>query len=310
MKLMDVTLRESIYYGSGIDYSQGLEYLEHFVRFVSPEDMQMVEVGYLNTDIEGHLNYKADYLAEAMRICGDRFEVVAMCHPGRVDTSLWDLNLISQLKLVRIVCNGTSVPEDVKTYIDILHSVGVKVSVNIAYIMSKPDELLTAMYRQALEYGADCIYFADSSGSAMPADMIRLCKLLSAERKDNLMGFHLHDHMQMATANALVAEEYGIDMMDSSITGAGKGGGNLKTEMFIPTYKYIKNKEMTVDTLKNLYGYIQYFNRLIGREGDFYEHTYLNSLIGIFKTNLRKEEEIEKQSNGDGYQYIEMISKS
>ncbi len=308
MKLMDVTLRESIYYGSGIDYDQGIDYLNHFVKYISPDNMQMVEVGYLNTDVEGDLSYNEQYLAEALKICQDKFEVVAMCHPKRANTSLWNLDLISKLSLVRIVCNGTDIHEDVKHYIQVLHSVGVKVSVNIAYVMSKTDEVLINMYRKALSFGADCIYFADSSGSAMPNDIIRLCQLMMRERKNNLLGFHFHDHMQMATANALFADENGFDLMDASITGAGKGGGNLKTEIIIPTYLYVKNEDISVDILKNLYTYIQYFNQLIGRTGDFYEHSYLNSLIGIYKTNLRKEEEISAVSAGDGYKYIDLIS--
>ena len=35
MKLLDVTLRESVYYGSGINYEKGLEYLRNLERFVS-----------------------------------------------------------------------------------------------------------------------------------------------------------------------------------------------------------------------------------------------------------------------------------
>lgn len=307
MELMDVTLRESIYFGSGIGYEEGIHYLDHLASCMTSEDLQYVEVGYLNTDVPGNLNYYADYLQKALDICQGKFKVVAMMHPGKADMTLWDRDLLKRLDMVRIVINGDDVPDSVGEYIDVLHSMGIRTSLNIAYIMSKSEEVLTRMYGQALHHGADIIYSADSSGGANPYDIMKVCSTMKRLKNGNALGMHLHDHMQMAAANALVAYNEGFDFTDISITGAGKGGGNLKAEMFIPMFRQLQGKPITLELLSGLLDYVRYFEQLIHRNSRFYEQCFLDTLTGLFKIGLRAQEELEKEASGDSEKYLRLV---
>lgn len=307
MELMDVTLRESIYFGSGIGYKEAIHYLEHLVSYLTAEDLQYVEVGYLNTDVPGDLNYHEEYLKKALDICEGKFKVVAMMHPGKADMDRWDRDLLKRLDMVRIVINGDNVPDSVGQYIDVIHSMDVRASLNIAYIMSKSEEILTRMYSQALSHGADIIYSADSSGGATPYDIMKVAGTMKRLKNGNALGLHFHDHMQMAAANALVAYKEGFNFTDISITGAGKGGGNLKAEMFIPMFRQLQGKPITLELLTGLLDYVRYFEQLIHRHSRFYEKRFLDTLTGLFKISLKTQEELEKEASGDSRRYLELV---
>lgn len=307
MKIIDVTLRESVYYGSGIDYNAALDYLKHMVQFISQEDISHIEFCYINTDEQGALNYNEAYINKAFEICEKSFQLVAMMHPGKADKTLWNKKVIEKLDMVRIVVNGDEVPNSVKEYIEYLHDAGVEVSINIAYALNKSKEKLVEMYVKSRDFGADYIYFADSSGSATRGDICYLANILKFNRGNNKVGLHLHDHLGMAFSNALTVYEEGLDITDVSITGAGKGGGNLKTEMFIPYMRLLEKRQLTTELFENMLAYIKYFDRVIGRDSDVHEQAFTDSLVGIYKMRLKEQEKIEEIANGDRQKYIRMV---
>lgn len=307
MKIIDVTLRESVYYGSGIDFEGALDYLHNLVKYISTEDVSYVEFGYINTDEQGGLNYNEDYINSAWEICAGHFKLVAMMHPGKADIAIWREDVIKKISMVRIVVNGDSVPAQVKDYIAYLHRYGVEVSINLAYALNKTKGQLEEMYRISRDYGADYIYFADSSGSAVREDIIYLSQILNSNKGNNQTGLHLHNHLGMAFANALTTIENNVDFTDVSITGAGKGGGNLQTEIFIPYLRKLNNKELTKEFFVNMLMYIRYFDGLIARESIQHEKVFLDSLVGLYKIKLKKQEELEEKASGDITKYISMI---
>lgn len=307
MQLMDVTLRENIEYDGLLNYEQGLEYLKYVSQNISNQDIQYVELGYLDTSWYSHPQYDSHYLENAIKIVDGRFKLSAIIHPDRVDMSLWDKNLISQLSVVRVVNQDDSIPECVYDQVAFLHSLGVQASVNIAYVMRKPMETVSQMYDKALGVNPDIVYCADSSGSALPSQIMDIIHLLKSKRRENKIGVHLHDHMSFAMANAVLAHKEGIDFTDFSVTGDGKGGGNLKTEMFLPLKRILDEKPLTDDLFYGILDYVEFYERLIGRKSDINVTNYLNSLGGIFRFKSAVMEKIEKQSHGNEREFIRMI---
>jgi len=47
------------------------------------------------------------------------------------------------------------------------------------------------------------------------------------------IGFHGHNNLELGFANALVAIEAGCGVVDGTITGIGRGAGNMRTELFL-----------------------------------------------------------------------------
>lgn len=90
---------------------------------------------------------------------------------------------------------------------------------------------------KAIAAGADEVGLSDTTGSANPAQVKRLVKLVRAEiGEERLTGVHLHNTRGLGIANALAALEVGITTLDSSLGGLGGcpaapgASGNIVTE--------------------------------------------------------------------------------
>lgn len=307
MELMDVTLRENIEYDGLMNYDQGLEYLRYVANNISDQDIQFVELGYIDTSWYSHPQYDAHYLEEAFKIVDGKFRLSAIIHPDRVDISEWNKDLISQLSVVRIVNQDDAIPEVAREEVEYLHELGVKASVNIAYIMRKPLSTVSKMYDTALSFNPDIVYCADSSGSAMPYQVAEIINLLKEKRQGNKIGMHLHDHTSFAMANAVLAHKEDVDYTDFSVTGDGKGGGNLKTELFLPIKRILDKKPLSEDLFYGILDYVMFYENLIGRKTDVNVKNYLNSLGGIFRFKSALVEKTWKQSNGDAREFVRII---
>ncbi|MGF1448639.1 MAG: aldolase catalytic domain-containing protein [Opitutales bacterium] len=75
-------------------------------------------------------------------------------------------------------------------------------------------------------------YVADSFGSLLPS---RTREIFSTLRfgTDAPLGLHTHNNLQLALANSLEAMEAGVDILDGSVFGMGRGAGNLFTEVML-----------------------------------------------------------------------------
>lgn len=299
MEIMDVTLRESVYYGKGLSNEDALEYLRMLKKNVSNQWIQFVEIGYINNDKKAPLNYDDEYFNKAIDICKNTYKATAMMHIPKADIEKWNPEVIKRLSLVRVVV-GQHVPDELKKYVDYMHSLGVKISVNLTYVVGLTDEKIIFEMNRASDMGVDYFFCADSSGSFSPNSTVRICNLLLENCKNMITGIHLHDHMQMAMANALIAQNCGIQMTDVSVTGAGKGGGNLKMEQGL---LLLYGKEAVSHALlQGLNNMIVYFAKLIGRDEKFYSQGLVDFMTGLYRLSLKDTDELEKFSaNAETY---------
>ena len=141
----------------------------------------------------------------------------------------------------------------------------------------------------------------------MPNQVLDIVRLLKSKRRNNKIGMHLHDHTSFAMANAVLVYDEKVDYTDFSVTGDGKGGGNLKTELFLPRKRILDEKPLTEELFYNILDYIKFYEKLIGRETDVNITNYLNSLGGIFRFKSALMEKIEKQANGNDKEFVRMV---
>lgn len=79
----------------------------------------------------------------------------------------------------------------------------------------------------------DYAYVADSYGSIFPDQMEQILEPLLQLKNNVKIGFHPHNNLQMAFANTIKAIWCGVDIVDGSIFGMGRGAGNLPTEIIL-----------------------------------------------------------------------------
>tara|TARA_R110002049_G_scaffold115854_14_gene268102 strand:- start:13027 stop:13965 length:939 start_codon:yes stop_codon:yes gene_type:complete len=100
-----------------------------------------------------------------------------------------------------------------------------------------PEGKVVELAARAISLGADEVGLSDTTGSANPAQVRRLVKLVRDEVGERrLTGVHLHNTRGVGIANALAAIEVGITTIDCSLGGIGGcpaapgASGNIVTE--------------------------------------------------------------------------------
>lgn len=115
---------------------------------------------------------------------------------------------------------------------------GYKVFVQPMLTMRYTDEELDYIIRKTNEMNAYALYFVDSYGYMQADDIFRFMKKFDSCLKDTIrIGFHAHNNMNLAYANALAFINYDTDrniIVDSCALGMGQGAGNLQTELIVP----------------------------------------------------------------------------
>ncbi|WP_406676596.1 4-hydroxy-2-oxovalerate aldolase [Moorella sp. ACPs] len=95
-----------------------------------------------------------------------------------------------------------------------------------------PPEKVVEQAKLFESYGADYINIADSAGAMLPEDVkARVGAVVEAVNVP--VGFHAHNNLTLATANALAAVEAGATFLDGTCRGLGAGAGNAQTEALV-----------------------------------------------------------------------------
>jgi len=87
------------------------------------------------------------------------------------------------------------------------------------------------------------LYFADSYGSFLPDDVEFFYKRLKNCGYEKI-SFHAHNNIQTAFLNSIKAIELGAFSVDATLSGKGRGGGNLPLEIILPYLKREKVREI------------------------------------------------------------------
>ena len=65
----------------------------------------------------------------------------------------------------------------------------------------------------------------------MNADDVENVISTMREHWSRKIGIHAHNNMGQALSNAKVAMQLNVELIDSTVTGMGRGAGNVETEM-------------------------------------------------------------------------------
>jgi 4-hydroxy 2-oxovalerate aldolase len=130
--------------------------------------------------------------------------------------------------LFKIGCHCTEA-DTTRQHIEYLREHNKEVyGILMMYHMATPEKILEEA-RKMQSYGAHGVILMDSAGASTPQMVKKVISLLS----DNLnisIGFHPHNNLSLAVANAYIAVEEGASIIDGTIRGFGAGAGNCQIE--------------------------------------------------------------------------------
>ena len=131
--------------------------------------------------------------------------------------------------LVRLPIHAREVRQTAE-YVAACHDLGIRVSVNLIFLSQRTIEDVATTAAGAQEAGADVFCVADTLSGLLPDQTTAF--VAAAKRELSIpLGFHAHDGLRCAFANALAAIRAGAEIIDSSLGGMGSGGANLMTEL-------------------------------------------------------------------------------
>jgi 4-hydroxy 2-oxovalerate aldolase len=128
--------------------------------------------------------------------------------------------------------------ESCEPYIRLARKLGLYVFSNLMKSYAVPVNEFIAAGAKCIDYGAECIYLVDSAGGMLPKDIDAYAHAIHDSKWPSVkLGFHGHNNIGMGVANALRCVELGFDVIDTTLQGIGRGGGNVPTEQFLAATK-------------------------------------------------------------------------
>ncbi|MBM9400790.1 hypothetical protein JUN65_04215 [Gluconacetobacter azotocaptans] len=234
VQILDVTLRDGGYRNNfQFDVKTAVE----IVGRLAASGVKLIEIGYYNGSFvrkrEHGLtaNVDKDYIDAVKEAASDAASICVMVHPHNVTNE--DLSFIasSGVHAIRVCLRDDNLRAGLTT-IRAAKSLGLLVSANVIRISEVRASRIIRMAVASSEAGADIVCLADSNGAMLPHGVGRLVQQI-ASACDASVGFHAHNHLSLALANSIAAQENGAEYIDCAICGMGKGAGNLNVAMLV-----------------------------------------------------------------------------
>lgn len=236
-KFLDCTLRDGGYIN---EWKFSWHFANALYHSVSEAGADFIEVGFFEPGKESGLPWTNLSSADLLRLrqaspAGTKIAV--MINYGSVDLASVPNRSEYSADLIR-VATPKSKSREATEFAAALSERGYQTTVNYMGISNYTNaeilELLDLMneFKDQVDY----FYVADSFGSLLPK---RTHEIFTTLRfgTDAALGFHPHNNLQLAFANCLEAIDAGVDIIDGSVFGMGRGAGNLFTDAMLAYYE-------------------------------------------------------------------------
>lgn len=243
-QILDCTLRDGGYY---TEWDFNSDVVDSYIESMNKLPIDYLELGYRNNPERAYLG-KFGYCPVSVLSCiRKRSSKKLAVMLNEKSTTPDDLSRLTEpikglVDMIRLAVD----PKNLQRAIVLAKAVkeqGFEVAFNIMY-MSKWNEY-EDFYEQlpGLNGVVDILNMVDSFGGIMPNEVEAIVDKL---RKivDCKIGFHGHNNLQMSLANTIKAIEVGVDSVDATILGMGRGAGNLNMELLLT---YLNKTGIAID---------------------------------------------------------------
>jgi len=268
VEILDCTIRDGSYM---INFQYSKKIVAYLVKGLAEARIPKIEVGHgVGFDAERSQYDPAKHSEEeyikTASLFKNRSKIGHFFIPGIGKLENIEKSVEWGLDFIRIGTNITEI-EKVKDAIKISRDCGLETSINLMKSYALPVEKFKEKGLLADKLGPDVICVVDSAGGMFPEDVREYVKSLKGHTSASI-GYHGHNNLMMAMANSIAAIEEGAKVVDSSLLGMGRGGGNAQTEI-LATILSKKNIDKSIDIYKLM------------DLGEEYIRPLTNKLVGI-----------------------------
>jgi len=239
VRVVDATLRDG---GLVNDFYFTDEFVKDLYRANVKAGVDYMEFGYkaskemFDENKFGKWKFCSD--DDIRAIVGDNdtgLKLAVMADVGRCDYKTDIVNQSeSPIDLIRVATYLNTIPTAVDMIEDAAKK-GYEVSCNIMAISNAQESDLAVALDLLGKSPVDVFYIVDSYGSLYPEQIARIADVYMnfAAKYGKKVGIHAHNNQQLAFANTIEAVGDGVDWLDGTYAGMGRGAGNCAMELLI-----------------------------------------------------------------------------
>lgn len=249
-------------------------------KFCKDEDIRAI-VGENNTDLK----------------------VAVMADVGRCDYKNDIVNKSdSPIDLIRVATYLNTIPA-ASDIIEDAANKGYEVSCNIMAISNSQESDLKLALDVLGQTPVDVFYIVDSFGALYPEQIARIADIYLnfAEKYGKKVGIHAHNNQQLAFANTIEAVGDGVDWLDGTYAGMGRGAGNCAMELLLG---FLRNPKF------NVYPAIQFVEKYMNKlkeEGVVWGYDLQYLMTGILNQHPRTAIQFTKDKRTDYSEFYKEI---
>ena len=250
IKVLDCTIRDG---GLINNYQFTLDFVKEVYRAICDSGVDIIELGKklavskeYSRDKFGRWNFcDDDDIKEVVESYESEHRplIAVMYDVGRVDVSKLNHCDQSPFDMIRTACY---VP-DIDKGIDLAKRCkdqGYLTTVNIMAISAAIEsELIEALAQVNEIEEIDYLYLVDSFGAFYSEQITYYLELFRKYAPKKELGFHGHNNQQLAFSNTQQAIIDGVNLLDATINGIGRGAGNCNLELLL---NFLKNPKFDV----------------------------------------------------------------
>ncbi len=239
-------------------------------------------------------------------IVGDNdtdLKIAIMADVGRCDYKKDIINRSdSPIDLIRVATYLNTIPAAIDVIEDAAKK-GYETSCNIMAISNTQESDLKTALDLLGQTPVDVFYIVDSFGSLYPEQIARIADIYMefAAKYGKKLGMHAHNNQQLAFANTIEAVGDGVDWLDGTYAGMGRGAGNCAMELLLG---FLRNPKF------NIYPAIQFVEKYMNKlkaDGCVWGYDLQYMMTGVLNQHPRTAIEFTKQNRSDYSEFYKEI---
>jgi 4-hydroxy 2-oxovalerate aldolase len=241
MRVLDCTLRDGGYYNNWDFHPKTVS---AYLSAVESAKIDAIEMGFRflpKNRFFGPFAYTTDRYLERLSlpnsplfgvmINAEEFAQHDLGHKAAVRAVFANAEQ-SPISFVRIAVHPDAFT-DARPLADTLHLLGYQVFLNLMQITTVSHDRLSDITKAISRWeSVNTLYFADSLGNMTPTQAAEITEIIRAHWPFEI-GIHTHDNLGNALMNCLAAADAGVDWVDATVLGMGRGAGNAATESLL-----------------------------------------------------------------------------
>ena len=253
IKVLDCTVRDG---GLINNHDFDFDFVRAVYNAVSAAGLDYMEIGYKNSrklfSSQEYGPWKFcddDDIKRVIEGIESQTKISVMVDVGRVDMD--DVKPASQspVDMVRVAAYVKDIDKAI-FMVNQFADKGYETTINIMAISrDQGPELDEALHQIEKESKVNVVYIVDSFGALYQEPVEHLVKRFRHILKKKEVGFHGHNHQQLAFSNTIEAIIHNANYLDATVYGIGRAAGNCPLELLVG---FLKNPKFDIRPILDL----------------------------------------------------------